>query len=359
MLLKTQRNTYRPPFGFKKLLPLLFFPFLLFANPQQQPPQENQDLFNKDDAAFLISGEFLYWTVSEGALDYAIRMRGPSWSSGNSYAQGDMERVKFDWDPGYRFAFGYYRAPNFWEANFQYTFIHLKGRDSHNRPPAEQNRFMTSTWPQIFESPLNRATSSIHLNYQLADLLASRVFHLHDNPHLRLRLVGGLTGVWIRQGWKIRYFDAQLNNTMVNNKWRYWGLGFRAGITFDWFWGKDFYMTGGASTALVAGHYHNHAKQETSVILQAGDDPSIPVRDLRYKDYRLAFTSQFLLGPSYQKSFKSWRMEIFAGYEMTIWANLQEVYRSTSSTASQPKETWINTSLVALHGLTVRGTLNF
>lgn len=338
----------------KKSLFLLIFPFLLFAH-----PLENPDLFNKDDSAFLICGEFLYWTVSEGALDYAIRMRGPSWGPSDSFAQGDMERAEFDWDPGYQLSFGYYRAPNFWEADFVWTYIHVKGSNHHNRPPAEENRFMTSTWPQIFTSPIEDASTSIHLHYQMADLMANRIFHPFDNPHLRLKLIGGLTGVWMDQTWKILYRDGLGSSTSVDNKWRYWGFGFKAGIDFDWFWGKDFYVTGRALTGLVSGHYHNHGKQETNAILQANDDTSLPVRDLRYKDYRIAFTSQFALGPSYQKSFTSSRMELFLGYEMTMWTNLHEVFRSTTSSASEPKETWINSGLIALQGLTVRGTFNF
>ncbi|MCP5504645.1 MAG: hypothetical protein H7A41_05780 [Chlamydiales bacterium] len=338
----------------RKSLILLFFPLILFAQ-----SNENLDLFNKDDAAFLISGEFLYWTVQEGALDYAIRMKGPSWGPSHSYAQGDMERAEFDWDPGYRFSLGYYRAPNFWEADFQWTYIHVKGKDQQERPPAEEGRFMTGTWPEVFSNPIQKATSSIHLHYQMVDLMANRVFHIFDNPHLRLRLTGGLTGVWFHQGWKIRYFDAHENGTQVNNKWRYWGFGFKAGVAFDWFWGKDFYVTGRAITGLTSGHYHNHGKQETNVIVQVGDNPSIPIRDLRYKDYRVAFTSQFCLGPSYQKSFTNWRMELFLGYEMTIWTNLHEVYRSTLSAAPRSKETWINSSLISLQGLSARGTFNF
>lgn len=338
----------------RKILPFFFLPLFAFAH-----PKENPDLFNKDESSFMISGEFLYWTVNEGALDYAVRMRGPSWGPSDSYAQGDMERAEYDWDPGYRLAIGYYRAPNFWEADFQLTHIRIKGHTHHIRPPAEEKRFMTATWPQVFTTPLEKATSSIHLHYQVADLTANRVFHPFDNPHLRLRLIGGVSEVWINQGWKIRYMDAASAQTSVNNKWRYWGFGFRTGFAFDWFWGKDFYVSGRATTSLVSGHYHNHAKQETNAVLQAGDDTSVPVRDMRYKDYRIAFSAQFLLGPSYQKSFSSWRMEFFTGYEMTIWSNLQEIYRSTGSSASEPKETWINKGLIALQGLTARATFNF
>ena len=58
---------------------LALAPILLFANDSQTPPPPQElDLFNKSKPAFIINGEFLYWTLSEGALDYAIRMKRPA-----------------------------------------------------------------------------------------------------------------------------------------------------------------------------------------------------------------------------------------------------------------------------------------
>lgn len=352
---------------YKILLPLLL-PCFLFGvqehiptatdHPPKEPPKE-QELFNKNEPGFIVNGEFLYWNVQEGALDYAIRMRNRAWGPTESYAQGDFERAEFDWDPGYRFSLGYYRAENFWEALGEYTYIHIKGSDRAKTPKISEARFLNGTFPQIFTDPMSHATSHIHLHYQLANLLASRVFHPFDNPHLRMRMTGGFTAVFIHQGWRVRYFDIHDNTTSTTNRWRYWGIGFRTGMGFDWYWGWDIYATGKVSFALTMGHYRNHAKQKTSAVPQPGDNPEFPVRDARYKDYRMAFTSQFLLGPSYQKSFGWWRFELFAGYELTIWSNLQEVFHSTAAAPKGPKETWINTGLIALHGLTTRATFNF
>ena len=66
-----------------------------------------------------------------------------------------------------------------------------------------------------------------------------------------------------------------------------------------------------------------------------------------------------IIGPSWQKNLPKNRIELFAGFEMNLWINLQEVYRSTSSTAMGAKETWINSSTLALYGLTTRLTVDF
>lgn len=344
-----------PLFILSSLVPLL--PLLAQEEALKSPPKETAlDLYNQNQPAFILSGELLFWTVNEGAVDYVHRMKTPAWSPTSSYAQGDVENANFDWDPGLRVGIGYYRAENFWEALAEYTYLQVEGKDQTKKPP-EGSRFMTGTFPQIFTSPMQKATSHIQFHYQLADLLASRVFHPEANPHLRLRLIGGIALGWLHQDWKVRYFDPTNVVTTTFNRWHYWGIGLRLGMSFDWFLGKDIYFSGKYSTALLMGHYHNHAKQETNAPLNPGDDPSIPVRDTRFKDYRMTFTNQFLLGLTYEKSFGKRRIEAFAGYELTFWTNLQEVYRSTDGPPQNAKETWKDSGLIGLQGLTVRLSL--
>lgn len=341
---------------FKTLLLFSFLPCLLFADKRQltappSKPKMNENLFNKDVPVFIVNGEFIYWNVQEGALDYALRMRYSETSS--NFAQGDFERAEFDWDPGYRISAGYYRAENFWEIVAEYTALRVKGNDEIKSPPIESTRYINGTFPQINSSPMERATSQIHLRYQLANLLAHRVFHPFNNPHLRLRFSGGLTTAFIHQSWHVNYF--QPDRTSILNHWRYWGMGMRIVTGFDWYWGSHFYMSGKFSTALVIGRYHNHAKQEAIPLIE----PRSSLGDSRYKDYRVAYTTQFFAGPSYQRSFTKLRFEIFAGYELTTWGNLHEIYRSIASAPTEAKQTLLSRGLITLHGLTTRATINF
>src|SRR5690242_6851924 len=62
------------------------------ANAASSPPEcaaPDADLFRKDKWTLFTNVEFLLWTVNESALDYAIKMREPSWSSTETYAVGD------------------------------------------------------------------------------------------------------------------------------------------------------------------------------------------------------------------------------------------------------------------------------
>lgn len=195
------------------------------------------------------------------------------------------------------------------------------------------------------------------MNYDLADFLISRIFI--PNPHLKLCVVGGLTAAIIKQKWNVKYYDASLHVTDVKNRWKYVGGGLKVGLTFDWFWGNDFYLTAKSTTALYVGRYKNISFQKIDFYSNPDYDVNIPFKDSKYKHYRPAFSVQCLIGPSWQKSFSSNRVEIFAGYEINGWFNLHEVYRSSYGTPSSNKDTYVNKAFLALHGLTVRLGVDF
>lgn len=322
-----------------------------------QPEEECEpDLFRKDEQIYSGTAEFLYWTVAEGGLDYALKMRHDAWGPTPSYAQGRYENATYNMDPGFRVGLLFFRALHYWEVKWQYTRMTNRGENRSSKPSTDQ-KFLTGTWPQITDQPLSGAHSRIHLNYNVFDWLIDRVFI--PNPHLRLRVIGGAIAAWMDQDWKVRYNDSTPSYTTIRNKWHFVGAGLKTGTMFDWYWTGDLYMTAQGFVGLLMGKYSNHSKQTTTFQPLAGDNTSIPIRDTSYHDVRPAVTAQMLLGPSYQKNFCKNRLEIFAGFEMNMWFNLQEVYRSTSGTAFQAKETWINSSLLALYGLTTRVTVDF
>ena len=321
----------------------------------ETPPQV--DLYKINTEAVSAHAEFLYWTVRESNLDYALRMNGPAWGPDETFAQGSYKNAKFDWTPGLRVALSYFNAPKFWEMKAEYTWLDSHGSNSAHKP-SEADEFLNGTWPQIFIDPMQKAQSNIHFNYNLAEFQATRVFN--PNPHLRMRLLGGLAGTWMNQDWSVKYFDSQENVTKMKNTWDYWGVGIQAGFSMDWY--LDFahmFLTGKATTGLFLGRYHNHALQRTTFNPDGLHNTSIPFRNAYYEDTRVAYNIQVLLGPSWQKNTNAYRFEIFAGYEINAWFNVQETFRSTGNAPDLPKETLINTGTLSLDGLTVRATMDF
>jgi hypothetical protein len=322
----------------------------------EEPVPFDADLFKKDIQAVSPSIEFLYWVVQESCVDYALKMQHPAWGSTSSYAQGKYKSATFDIDPGFRLGLNFFRAPKLWEMKWQYTRLGTSGKNSCSKP-AVSSEYLTGTWPQILPAPLSGATSHIHMNYNTFDMTIDRYFI--PNPHLRLRLIGGAVVAWINQDWKVQYFDAALRSTTIRNQWRFIGGGFKLGTMVDWYLTQDIYITAMGMTGALMGSYRNLSKQTTTYQPAGDDNPNIPIRDTIFKDTRPAFTAQVVFGPSWQKNFKNNRVEVFAGYELNLWFNLQEIYRSTAGSASAAKETWINSSMMALQGLTARVTVDF
>lgn len=319
---------------------------LMAATPSKEQPAYDADLFKRDTSVFSVHGSFLFWRVQEGALDYALKMEHPGVTG---YAQGKFHNATFNGDPGFRVALSYFRAPKYWEIWGQYTRMTSRGKNSVGAPGGS-GEFLNGTWPQFITAPITHAESHIHLNYNVADLLVDRFFN--PNPHLRIRFLGGGSAAWISQNWHIHYENAATENTLIRNWWRFIGGGVRIGSMIDWFCGFDTYLTATVTGATFLGTYENKARQTAST-------STLPIRDSHFSDVRSAFTVQAIFGPSWQKNFASSRMEIFAGYEINTWFNLQEVYRSTLGAANTAKETLINNSLIALQGLTARMTIDF
>jgi len=294
-----------------------------------------------------VSAEFLYWTVEEGVLDYAVRM-DKSTPATETFAIGDYKTADYEWRPGYRVALAWYNCPSYWEATAQYTWFYDKGSDS-TEDPSETDRFLNPTWETITGPPFRKARSLISLHYHVGDLTVARVFN--PNPHLRLRLLGGFTSSYIKQNWKIHYSNFQKSFDKLENKWRFWGGGARVGINIDWFWGGQFYLTGRSSFATLIGTYKNEATQTIN--------NNIIVRDATYDDHRFTMHTQFILGPSWQVPCDCWSLELFAGYEFNIWFNLQETFRSQLSDIDETKETRHARGLLGLHGFTGRLTFGF
>lgn len=321
------------------------------------------DLYQITRPTIFTNLEFLYWRVEEGALDYAYLMNKPVWGTTPSYVQGDEKRTHFRYEPGLRASVGYFNAPKYYEVWLQYTWLYDHGRRTANAPSAA-NTFLLSTFPTEFTQPVQKASTQVGLHYHVIDLLVDRVFN--PNPHLRLRVLGGIPLTYQKHNWHIKYFDTLGNITKFLNHWRFYGGGLKAGINFDWYWGPHIYMTALFSSGLLLGSYKNLTYGKTTVIPVPADNPDVAFTNALRKDLRLAYTVQCLIGPSYQQNFCNFRFEFFAGYEFNAWFNLQEVYRSTQLNTgfgapgvSGFVQTIQETGVLGMHGLTARLTLDF
>ena len=323
---------------------------LFAAEPKPPNPLPyDYDLFRRDKEIIFLNTEFLYWSVQESGVDYAQKMAHPV-PSGSTYANGHVHSATYLIDPGLRVGIGYFNAPKYWEGSGQYTHFISRGKD-RVEPPTGADQYLTGTWPQITSSDLTHAHSDIFFDYNLVDVMVDRVYI--TNPHFRMKLQSALSMVWMHQDWKVQYFDSGGLATTIRNRWRYTGGGLKIGFSGDWYWGNNIYLTGFTGTGLFMGSYRNRAQQNSPASAEF-------LRNSDFTDARPAVSLQFMIGPSWQQNFTSNRVVLFTGYEINGWFNVHEVRHSTSSsTPSADRETWIDTSMLALYGLTTRLSIDF
>lgn len=293
--------------------------------------------------------EFLYWTVEEGVLDYAIK-KDKNTSAAETYGIGKFKTVDYDWRPGYRVSLAWYKCPRYWELTGEYTWLYDKGTSSVSNLDGSLSSLINPTTEVISSDPYRRSRAVIDTHYHVGDLYVARVFD--PNPHLRMRLIGGLTLAHIDQMMNQRHSNFVNQRDTIKDKWRFFGGGLRLGVRADWYWGCQFYLTGKTTFAPFIGTYKNEAIQKTT--------DNVLVRYTTYDDHRFTFHTQFILGPSWQVPCDCWSFELFAGYEFNQWFNLQERYRTGWATEPEmAKETKRSQGLYGLHGLTLRFTLGF
>ena len=297
-----------------------------------------------------VSGEFLYWTLAEGVLDYAIKQDKCS-SAPENFGIGKYQTVDYDWRPGFRVALAWYRCPRYWELTGEYTWLYNKGSGSTSNKDLNADRNVIPTTEILAREPFLSADAEIETHYQVADLYVARIFD--PNPHLRMRLIGGLTLAHIDQTMEAQYCSSFQNEfDKVEDDWRFFGGGLRLGLRADWYWGNEFYFTGKGTFGTLIGTYKNEAEQKTQA--------NVLIRDTVYEDHRFAFHSQLMVGPSWQRPCDCWSIEVFAGYEFNQWFNIQERYRTGMiADPDEARETSLSRGIYGLHGLTLRCTVGF
>jgi hypothetical protein len=312
---------------------------------------DDRDLFKKDDRAIFVNAEFLYWTVSAGDLDYAFKYSENPYTATNS-AVGEYKLADYDFDPGFRVAVGWFNAPNYWQMYWQFTWMRIRNSNSETSDGSSTIPLVGTFNYGDFLGTLNKADSDIRFNEELGDWIITRVFV--PNPHLRMKAVAGFTGGRVQEVWKVKYIDTSSHSADIYNKWKFLGIGLRAGIDFDWFMGYDIYITGKGSLASLIGKQKNTASIKNN-------SQNRYLQNIKYDEWRGAYNFQFLIGPSYQRSFPKNRLEIFAGYEWNSWMNVHEIIRNTRESTTLTDAVWpeINKGAFLLHGLTARMTVDF
>ena len=332
----------------------------LLANMNSKPSPKDRpydyDLFSKDRECEYIELEGLCLKMLNNVQIGAVSSTPNNFSSGASdpSAKLDTVNINFLWQPGFRVTVGYFNAPKYWEVMGQYTWFQDKGNKTVTSPNASEDYLSLGGYyplePAATSGHLTKITGYSNLYYNDASVLATR--NWYPNAHLRMRIYGGLTSLWTHQTTNVyNTFSIATNTLNYAYRTKYWGVGFKMGTGADWYWGKDFYLTGKVFWSIVTGRWN------TSTTVSSGGAMLYQPTD----HYYLATQNfQFIFGPSYQKSYEKQRLEIFVGYEFNTWLDALTTYNYNAPTEAS---SWTNPQSfyqdLVLTGVNIRLTLDF
>lgn len=304
-----------------------------------------------------LRSDFLFWKTLSTPTYYVVSKQ-PYNVDFNTYIVGNVLSTTFDHDPGFRFSLGYRFAPNHWELDAQYTFFNNKGQDEIHGPITVQPEILVASFEVPFvtvDSSLAKAAAEIELLYQTFDLTLVKRFLFSDS--LLLNLFAGFTGAWIDQDWTINYGSGSLFET-VDSDWRFFGGGLKIGLNSDWHFCQGWSLFSEISVATVVGSYENTLDINQFYFTSSTNSSQVNTSSL-LDDTRAAYYFHFLLGPSWGKVYSCWGFDLFIGYELDGWFNLQEITTTANQSNAGQRLNLFSQGLLCLQGLTANLTFNF
>lgn len=323
-----------------------------------KPPQSPTEGYkpSMDKSGGYIYAEYLLWRVIEGETDYAVKGGPIVFPPGQveMNAIGDLKSAEFDWSSGFRLGIGYRFTPHQWEIEGNYTYFSSDGSNSTSHPTSQT---LNSTFPGSSSGPLAKAKSHIDFDYQMGSLFLAKRFVL--DQYLFMKYLFGLAGGYLEQDWTIHYDSIQPSSTDRNNSthsdWSYWCIGLKNGFEGDWFIGKGFSLSGGFYISILYGQYKNQLRDEIYPI----QGTPFNVQNTHLSEKRIVPHYALRFGPRYERMFENWGFSIFAQYELNIFQNLHYVMRHQGGFVNNGRTNLHTNSLTGLHGLTLRGQVNF
>lgn len=305
-------------------------PLSLFADMDEReelsPPKPKTI---KEEDAFYIYADFLWWKGNVDGLELADHEQ----VSGDTYKHHQID-LRGKWEPGFRAGIGY-RFVDFddWDLNFVWTHYH--GRSEHQSIEANNldNDFLRQGWITFLGPQATFAKGHWNVKLNTIDLDSGRLYEITDNIALRPHF--GARGAWIDLRAKANYEGAWFideavftKKTSMRGQSEYSSGGIRAGSNFCWNFTPHWGLLGDLSASLLYGEFK--VKQKFSGA-DPGDGPTLDtfIENFTEKMMRVRCNVELFVGLKWWISFNhdSWRASLFAGYELSEWFQLNELFR--------------------------------
>ena len=249
---------------FKKLLPALGIATLTFSSclfseegmnkthdksmHRSQNMQQQQMMQDECPTDFYLSADFIYWTVREDGLEFAMTGSG---STTVTTGKGSVYNVGEKYEPGFKVGAGVTFDHDKWDLAAEYIWLHSSESQTRNNTAADTSTLMVPLWEVAGVTTgdtLTKAVANWKVRYNDIHLELGKMLCL--SPRLKLRVHGGLQGSWIDQNYDVDYTRATSGNLdKMRQKQNYWGIGLRGGMQTSWYFVDSFSLFADVSLA--------------------------------------------------------------------------------------------------------------
>ena len=212
--------------------------------------------------------DFLYWTVSETGLYYALtktkQVSGAgevanNGGSGSILGNGKRHDVNFEWTPGVRASIGYAFTNTPWYVNSEYTYYNINRHQTIDAPQGPFAYLTGLSMLQGTDTNCVRSTSEIHFQYQTARMVFGGSWHPVEKIGMHFEV--GPKFTIVNQNWEVTFFSngaVATANEANHLNWDYWGGGLNLLLGFDANLGMGFGIDSGASVSALFGPFKSH-----------------------------------------------------------------------------------------------------
>lgn len=292
----------------------------------------------KDWNVFL-TADFIYWTVRQDGMFYAIS------GSGVDATGGSVQDLDWSWDPGFKAGLGFNLPHDGWDIFAEYTWVYSNASDTTSKSAATSTLIPYWNVTGFTPGTLVKAQGDwdVHCNNVTLDL--GRNAYL--SQYMKLRLFAGLQAAWINQDYKARFDNESGETGTVRLDQEFWGIGLRTGLNNTFQFTKNFSFFGDLSLALLWGKFDLDRHDSTTSggvtrqTLKTGVNPwtEEPVIDIA-----AGFRYDVWL---FEDGF---HMLLQAGWEHQLWISHNEVIKAT-----EPD----HVGDLLLQGLTIKARFDF
>ncbi|MCB1106948.1 MAG: MOMP family protein [Chlamydiia bacterium] len=271
----------------------------------------------RGDWNVFLTGDFIYWTVRQDGLLYAV-------SGAGAGVSGSVHGLDWNWDPGFKVGLGFNLPHDGWDLFAEYTWIHSDARDSTEQAAVTSN--LIPYWVVSGSADfLTRASANWDVHYNNLTLDLGRNAYL--SQYMKLRLFAGLHTAWIDQDYKAEYTTIANAIHRLDLDQDFWGIGLRAGLNNSFQFTKDFSFFADLALSILWGQFdlsrleRNTVNNVTTTALNTGVKPHTaePVANIgagfRYDVWFSQDRFHFLLQ---------------AGWEHSLWILHNEVIKNLS-----------------------------